>query len=115
MDKTARKHPRNKEQVRRNRRITRKRSPGERPYSVMKRTFHGDHVFVTMIRRVRVNATFMCLGYNLLTLVSMEKNGKIAAAIKNDEKIGKMGGKTGIIDQRAAFRHGKTAENRSIS
>ncbi len=54
MDRAARKKPPTIDQVRRNRRITKKRSPGERPYSVMKRIFHGGHVFVTMIRRLRV-------------------------------------------------------------
>ena len=82
MDKASRNHPLNMDQIRRNRRITKKRSPGERPYSVMKRIFHGGHVFVTMIRRTRVKAAFMCLGYNLLTLVSLEKKGNVAAAIK---------------------------------
>ena len=48
----------------------------------MKNIFHGGHVFVTMIRRTRVKAAFMCLGYNLLTIVSLEKKGKVAAAIK---------------------------------
>ena len=83
MDKAARNRPLTAVQVWRNKRITRKRSPGERPYSVMKRIFHGGHVFVTMIRRVRVKAAFMCLGYNLLTIISMEKKGKIAIALKN--------------------------------
>ena len=83
MDRASRNHPLNMDQVRRNRRITKKRSPGERPYSVMKNVFHGGHVFVTMTRRTRVKAAFMCLGYNLLTLISLEKSGKIAAALKN--------------------------------
>ncbi|MEM3192783.1 MAG: hypothetical protein QW292_12035, partial [Candidatus Parvarchaeota archaeon] len=37
------------ESIRRNLKITRKRSRGERPYSVMKRTFRGDHTFVTIL------------------------------------------------------------------
>ncbi len=48
----------------------------------MKNIFQGGHVFVTMIRGTRVKAAFMCLGHNLLTIVSLEKNGKVAAAIK---------------------------------
>ena len=36
MDKASREHPLTVEKIRRNLRITRKRSPGERPYSVMK-------------------------------------------------------------------------------
>ncbi len=83
MDRAPGNHPHTIKQIRRNLRITRKRSPGKRPYSVMKRIFHGNHVFVTMVSRVRVKATFICLGYNLLTLVSLEKEGRIASALKN--------------------------------
>ncbi len=64
--------------IRRNLRITRKRSRGERPYSIIKRTFHGGHVFVTTIPRVRVKAMFMCLGHNLFNLLSLKRRGKIA-------------------------------------
>jgi hypothetical protein len=35
-----------------------------------------------MVRRVRVKAAFWCLGYNLLTLASMEKDNRIAIALK---------------------------------
>ncbi len=34
----------------------------ERPYSAIRGIFHGGHVFATMIRRVRVNAVFACMG-----------------------------------------------------
>ena len=78
MDKAARNSPLTVDQVRRNKRISRKRSPGERPYSVIKRMFRGGHVFVTMIRRVRVKAAFLCLGYNLLTLLTLKKQGRTA-------------------------------------
>jgi IS5 family transposase len=44
------------ESIRRNMRITRKRSRGERPYSVINAIFHGGHIFVTAIPRVRLNA-----------------------------------------------------------
>ena len=81
MDRASRKHPLSIDQIKRNRRITRKRSPGERPYSIIKCTFHLDHVFVTMARRVRVKAMFSCLGYNLLTFLSMRRRGKIAVAV----------------------------------
>ena len=82
MDKASRNHPLTIDKIRRNRRITKKRSPGERPYSVIKRIFNGGHVFVTMIIRVRVKAMFMCLGYNLLTVLSMKNRGKIAVAME---------------------------------
>lgn len=78
MDKASRDHPLSIDRVRRNMRITRKRSPGERPYSIIKRIMNGGHTFVTMIRRYRVKAMFMCLGYNALTMITLKKQGKIA-------------------------------------
>jgi IS5 family transposase len=81
MDRASRNTPLTVDQIRRNRRITRKRSPGERPYSIIKRKFNGDHVYVTMVRRVRVKAMFRCFCYNLFTLMNLKKRGKIAAAI----------------------------------
>ena len=38
--------------LRRNIIISRKRSRGERPYSVIKGIFHGGHVFVTTVSKV---------------------------------------------------------------
>ena len=81
MDRASRGHRLSIESIRRNLRITRKRSRGERPYSVIKRTFHGGHVFVTTIPRVRVKAMFMCLGHNLFNLLSLKRRGKIAYAV----------------------------------
>jgi IS5 family transposase len=78
MDKASRDHPLTIEQTRRNLRITKKRSPGERPYSVMKQIMNGGHTFVTMVRRYRVKAMFLCLGYNMLTLLTLKKQGKLA-------------------------------------
>ena len=56
MDKALKGYKLPIESIRRNLRITKKRSRGERPYSVMKRTFHGDHTYVTTVPRVRVKA-----------------------------------------------------------
>ncbi len=81
MDRASRSTPLTIDQMRRNRRITRKRSPGERPYSIIKGKFNGGHVYVTMVRRVRVKMMFRCLCYNLFTLMNLKKHGKIAAAI----------------------------------
>jgi IS5 family transposase len=66
------------ESIRRNKRITRKRSRGERPYSVIKTIFHGGHVFVTTVPRVRVKCMFMCLGHNLMCMIRVKKKGIIA-------------------------------------
>ncbi len=78
MDKAARNHTLTVDKIRRNLRVTRKRSPGERPYSVIKGVMHGRHTFVSTIRRYRVKAMFLCLGYNALTMITLKKQGKIA-------------------------------------
>ncbi len=75
--KASRNHPLTVDQVRRNLRIAKKRSPGERLYSVMKRIMNGGHTFITMVRRDRVRAMFLCHGYNMLTLIALKKQGRI--------------------------------------
>ena len=52
----------------RNKRISRKRAPGERPFAVIKRVFHAGHVLVTTVDRVRVKMVFACLCFNLVQL-----------------------------------------------
>ena len=52
----------------RNRRINRKRAPGERPFAVIKRVFGSGHVLVTTVPRVHVKMVFACLCFNLLQL-----------------------------------------------
>ena len=52
----------------RNRRINRKRAPGERPFAVVKRVFHAGHVLVTTVPRVHVKMVFACLCFNLVQL-----------------------------------------------
>lgn len=81
MGRAVRGHKLPIESIRRNLRITRKRSRGEKPCSFMKITFRGGHTFVTTVPRVRVKAMFMCLGHNLFNLLSLTRKGKIASAI----------------------------------
>jgi IS5 family transposase len=52
----------------RNRRISRKRAPGERPFAMIKRVFNAGHVLVTTVERVRVKMVFACLCFNLVQL-----------------------------------------------
>ena len=52
MDRSVRNHKLSIESIRRNLRISRKRSLVEYPYSIIKRVFHFLHVMVTHIRRV---------------------------------------------------------------
>ena len=52
----------------RNKRINRKRAPGERPFAVIKRVFGSGHVLVTTVERVHVKMVFACLCFNLVQL-----------------------------------------------
>ena len=52
----------------RNRRINRKRAPGERPFAVIKRVFDAGHVLVTTVPRVHVKMVFACFCFNLVQL-----------------------------------------------
>jgi IS5 family transposase len=55
----------------RNRRINRKRAPGERPFAVIKRVFGSGHVLVTTVLRVHVKMVFACFCFNLVQLGSL--------------------------------------------
>ena len=68
MRRGARGHPLSIWDRLRNRRINRKRSPGERPFAVIKRVFGSGHVLVTTVRRVHVKMMFSCLCFNLVQL-----------------------------------------------
>jgi IS5 family transposase len=57
----------------RNKRISKKRAPGERPFSVIKRIFNGDRTFVKTLPRVRVKEMFKCFAYDLYQLVTLER------------------------------------------
>jgi len=52
----------------RNRRINRRRAPGERPFAVIKRVFDAGHVLVTTVPRVNVKMVFACFCFNLVQL-----------------------------------------------
>ena len=57
----------------RNKRIARKRAPGERPFSVVKRTFHGERTQVKTRERVEIKEMFKCFAYDLYHLVTLER------------------------------------------
>ena len=68
MRRGARGHPLSIWDRLRNRRISRKRCPGERPFAVIKRVFGSGHVLVTSLPRVRVRMVFACFCFNLVQL-----------------------------------------------
>src|SRR3989344_223328 len=57
----------------RNKAISRIRCQGERPYSVMKRTFHGERTNVKTLERVEMKELFKCFAYNLYQLVTLQR------------------------------------------
>jgi len=68
MRRGVRGHPLGVRDRLRNKRINRKRAPGERPFAVIKRVFNGGHVVVTTVKRVHVKMVFACLCFNLVQL-----------------------------------------------
>jgi IS5 family transposase len=54
MDRKSRNKPLTIKEKRRNKRISSKRSPGERPFAVIKRVMKSGHVLVTTTARVHV-------------------------------------------------------------
>jgi len=68
MRRATRGHPLGIRDRLRNRRINRKRAPGERPFAVLKRVFDAGHVLMTTLPRVHVKMVFACVCFNLLQL-----------------------------------------------
>lgn len=52
----------------RNKRISKKRSPGERPFAVKSRVMKGGFTFLTEMHRVFVQEVIGCFAYNLIQL-----------------------------------------------
>ena len=73
MKRGTRKRKLNGGEQKRNKAISRIRAPGERPYSVVKRTFHNDRTNVKTLQRVIIKEMFKCFAYNLYQLVTLER------------------------------------------
>jgi len=68
MKRASRGHPLSIWDRLRNKRISRKRCPGERPFAVIKRVFGSGYVLVTTVSRVRVKMVFSCFCFILVQL-----------------------------------------------
>lgn len=68
MDRATRGHELTERQKRRNTRIARIRSPGERVFAVTKNIFDGWYTLVKTLPRVRIKEMFRCFAYNLYQL-----------------------------------------------
>ena len=71
MKRGARGHPVGIKDKLRNRRISKKRAKGERPFAVIKNVFNGGKVMVTTLERVKVKCMFSAFCYNLYQLRSI--------------------------------------------
>jgi IS5 family transposase len=61
----------------RNKRIARKRSPGERPYAVIKTVFKAAHTMVTTITRVHAKMIFAAMSFNICCIRTFKHHGII--------------------------------------
>lgn len=77
MKRGARGHPIGIRDKLRNKRISRIRSPGERPFAVIRTVFKSAHVKVTTVPRTHVKNVFSCLAFNLYQLVTLRKQGVV--------------------------------------
>ena len=73
MNRATRGHPLSIKEKLRNKRITRKRAPGERPYAVIKKIFKSGHVKVTTTLRTHTKNIFICFCYNLFQLNTLKQ------------------------------------------
>ena len=71
MKRAARGHPLSIFDELRNKRISRKRSPVERCFSVVKVFFRAGHVMVTTAERAAIKIAFSAIGYNLYNLLGI--------------------------------------------
>ena len=78
MQRATRGHPLTKKQKERNYNISKIRCLGERPYSVIKRTFDGGNTFVKTLARVKIKEMFKCFAFDLYQLVTIQKKKCLA-------------------------------------
>ena len=71
----------NEEEERRNLGISRVRSPGERPFAVMGRTFHGAGTYVKTLERVKIKEMFRFFAFDLYQMVTLVRRELRALAV----------------------------------
>jgi IS5 family transposase len=71
MKRASRGHPLTNREEERNKKISKIRSPVERPFSVMKRTMHNTINKVTTLARVNIKELFKNIAYNMYQLVTL--------------------------------------------
>ncbi|MCJ7444088.1 MAG: IS5 family transposase [Methanotrichaceae archaeon] len=77
MKRATAEHPLGEIDKLRNSLISKLRSPGERPFAVIKRVFKAAYVMVTTVQRVHVKMMFTSFAFNLYQLCSLKNVGII--------------------------------------
>jgi len=77
MKRASRGHPLGIMDSLRNKRISKKRSPVERHYAVIKRVFKAGHVMVTTVKRTGVKMLFTAVGFNLYQMLTLKKKDSV--------------------------------------
>jgi IS5 family transposase len=77
MQRSVRAHPIGIWDKLRNTRIARKRSPGERPYAVIKTVFKSAHTMVTTIARVHAKMIFAAMSFNIGLIRTFKREGVV--------------------------------------
>ena len=80
MRRAVRGHPLTEKEKERNKRISTIRSPGERPFAVIKEVFRDGVTYVTTLARVHVKNIFVCFAYNLYQMVTLVRK-RLARAL----------------------------------
>jgi len=84
IDHTMKRATKNKKlnggEQKRNKAISSVRAPGERPFAVIKRVFHGARTLIKTIARVKIKEMFKCFAYNLYQLVTIKRK-ELATAL----------------------------------
>jgi len=78
MKRAVRNHPLSKQDRMRNRILSRLRSPGERPFAIIKNVFERERTRLKRQERVRVQQMFNCFAFNLYHLYHCKRRGRIA-------------------------------------
>lgn len=81
MRRGVRNHPVGIRDILRNKRISKKRSPGERPYAVIKSVFKSAHTMVTTVARVHVKMVFAAISFNIGLIRTFKHRGLLADPI----------------------------------
>ena len=77
MQRGVRGHPIGIRNILINKRISRIRSPGVRPYAVIKNVFHDAHVHVTTVLRAHVKLMSAAFIFNLYQIRTLKKQGVV--------------------------------------